>query len=71
MDMDGHWGPKFRVGTGAYPYKKNVCNAFIVFWVGAIPPLLPVIYRHQAAYLTHPGQKTLICPINRIDKGIG
>ena len=66
----GAW--KYRVGTGAYPYKKNVCNAcFVIFWVGAIPPWLPVIYRHQAAYFTHPRQKTLICLINRMGKGIG
>jgi hypothetical protein len=29
MDMDGHWGPKFRVGTGAYPYKNVVYNVVI------------------------------------------
>ena len=37
---NGAW--KHRVGTGAYPYKNNVCNAlFIVFGVGVIPLWLP------------------------------
>ena len=29
MDMHGHWGSKYRVGTGAYPYKNVVCNVVI------------------------------------------
>ena len=38
----GAW--KYRVGTGAYPYKNNVCNAFIiVFWGRGNPP---VVARH-------------------------
>jgi hypothetical protein len=63
------------------PTRTWVVQWFFTFLVGAnnirpvfgraIPPWLPIIYRHQAAYFTHPGQKTLIYLINRMGKGIG
>ena len=43
--------------------------SFIVFFVGVIPPWLPVIYRHQAAYITHPGWQAYIYLIHPIGKG--